>query len=260
MSGVVDKHGFVKEGNLLTVFIPATKRAFVFRVEARNNKGYEYLPYGPLPLTQGTQLPTYDGTTVAVPEDGVLPARAYTPTGITFRLEDPSVYDTTDMWYLSKDNRDRLFHVKLGLSPAFLRVDVQLPIGVSPTRFQKNRVVLGVDRDFGFSREGIEVIHIPELRIGYRFGNDTNLDVYTYASFMYAEYEVSIPKSPETIFDVLTNRIPSYWVTMPVQIYDPSFRAALIGNYGIEGFPLFPSWLENEAISTYESLLSEVKL
>jgi len=40
---LLDKYGLVREGGLLTMYLPATSRAFVFRVKARANKGGEVL-------------------------------------------------------------------------------------------------------------------------------------------------------------------------------------------------------------------------
>jgi len=255
---ITDRLGLVVDNGLLVALIPATRRALVFRVIGRANKGYEVFDYGPLPLTSGTTLSSYDGGTVTVPADGVLPARAYTTRGISFPLE--GAYDRNDMWYVPEEHRDRLFHVHMKVVPAWIKCDVEVPPGASQGRFQKGRIVTGIDKDTGFRRGGLEMIHIPKVRYGYRFGNDTNVPVYTMVKFIYAEYMVEIPKDAEYIFNVITKKIPAYWITLPFNVYDDTIRRALNDTYGFEGFPIYGVHEKSKAIPEYEDLLREVKV
>ena len=255
---VVDELGLVRENEHLVVFMPGYGAALVFRVVARANKGYERLPYGPLPLKKDETLPTYDGGTATVPADGVMPARAYTNRGKTFPMKE--VYDETDMWFVPKDYRERLFHVIQRVTPGFLRCDVQVPINVNQARFQRDRLVVGIDADWGFKRGTTEVVHIPELHYGYRWGNDTNMDVYTSVTFTYAEYIVETPKDPDVIFDVLVRRLPAHWVTLPVTAPSPAIDRALEETYGYKGFKLYPVNRRGEAIAEYRRILEGVKV
>ncbi|MHC1623359.1 MAG: hypothetical protein ACXQTR_02060 [Candidatus Methanospirareceae archaeon] len=258
MPSVVDDLGLVLENQFMTGYIPATNRAMVFRVVSRVNKNYEVFNYGPLPLSAGDVLSSYDGGVAPVPADGVMPARAYTTGGIKFPLTD--AWDETDMWYLPKDYRDRIFHVKLKTTPDFLRTDVQIPINVTQARFQRERKIIGVEVDFGFKRGEIEVIHFPEIHYGYRFGNDTNVAFYTHAEFVYGEYTVEIPKDAELIFNVLTKKVPSYWLTLPIMNYDAKIGEAFLDVYGFEGFPVYGLHEREKAIEEYTELLREVMI
>ncbi|MEM4429652.1 MAG: hypothetical protein QXM08_00630 [Thermofilaceae archaeon] len=257
MDRVVDSLGLVLENQLLVVYVPARNAALVFRVKSRVNRGFEVFNYGPLPLAAGEVLPTYDGGSVPVPADGVMPGRSYTPTGRSFPLK--GAFDESDMWYVPEDERERLFHVIQRVTPEFLRVDVQIPRGVTQGRFQGDRVVTGVDRDFGFSRGRIEVVHLPRLRYGYRWGNDTNMSVRTFVRFTYGEYIVETPRDPQLIFDVLTRRVQGHWVTLPVSIWDPAVETALVMTYGFTGFPLYGVHERDKAIREYNELLKLVK-
>jgi len=254
---IVDSYGLVLEGEYLTVFIPATSRAFVFRVKSRVNRGYEVIDYGPLPLPAGASLPTFDGGSVTVPSDGVIPARAYTE-GLSFPLD--GAFDRNDMWYTPEDYRDRLFHVIQYVTPAFLRVDAQIPTAVTQGRFQRDKVVTGVDKLFGFARGFYEIVHLPKVHYGYRYGNETNVDLYTFVKFVYAEYVVETPRNSSLIFDVLTRRLPSKWVTLPVNIMDTTVERAMIDAYGITGFPLRRLDERDRALREYDALLGEVKV
>jgi len=258
MDKVLNELGLVKESEFLTLFLPPTNKAFVFRVKSRVNIGKETINYGPLPLKSGSSLPTYEGTSTSVPADGVIPARAYTSSGLSFPLL--GAYDETDMWYVPEDYRDRLFHVIQYCTPSFLRMDVQIPVNVSQGRFQKDKVMTGVDKDFGFSRGTIEAVHIPKLRYGYRYGNDTNINLYTFVKFVYAEYIVETPKNSSLIFDVLTKRVPSHWVSLPVVVMDTAITRALTETYGIEGFEVYRADQKDQAVREYEILLREVKV
>ena len=251
---------FAREGDYLTVYIPPTNSALVFWVKSVANKGYSSIDYGPLPIAAGTALPTLDGGSATVPEDGVLPARAYTATGTQFPSPVPNVHTSSDMWYLPEDARDRLFHVLQRVTPAWLRVDVQVPTGVTQARFQAGRATLGVDRDFGFSRGCVEVVHIPKLSYGYRYANETNLDVRTFVRFEYAEYVVEVPRNPRLVFEILTRRVPSLWVSLPVSVMDPAVERALDDVYGFRGFRVYREDETQKAIKEYEEALKRVKL
>jgi hypothetical protein len=256
---VTDELGLCPENSFLTAFIPATSKALVFRVKSRVNRRYEVLSYGPLPLTSGTTLPTYEGGSVSVPADGVIPARAYTKDGLAFSTA-LDVLEKSDMWFLSKDDRERLFHVIQYVTPLFLRMDVQVPMGVTQGRFQKDRVSTGVDKDFGFSRGVYEIVHLPALRYGYRYGNDTNVNLYTSVKFVYGEYIVEIPRNASLVFDILTRRVPSHWLTLPINYTDPSVERALTDTYGITGFPVYRVDQRDAALREYDALLREVKI
>jgi hypothetical protein len=208
-------------------------------------------------LTSGTTLPTFEGGSVSVPVDGVIPARAYT-TGLMFPMS--GAFDSSDMWYTPEDYRDRLFHVIQHVTPAFLRVDVQIPTAVTQGRFQKDKIVTGVDKDFGFARGSYEVVHLPKVHYGYRYGNDTNVPLYTFVKFIYAEYVIETPKNSSLIFDILTRRIPSHWVTLPINIMDTTVERALTEVYGITGFPLYRADERDKALRDYDALLKEVKI
>jgi len=219
------------------------------------NKGYEVINYGALPLSSGDSLPTLDGASTTVPADGVLPARAYTE-DVSFSLS--GAYDETDMWYVTDEYRERLFHVKQFVKPSWLRIDVRIPKSVTQGRFQRDKVVTGVDKDFGFRRGVFEVVHLPKIHYGYRYCNETNLNVYTFVKFIYAEYIVEIPRNSDLIFRVLSKQYPSYWLTLPIVVYDPIVAEGLKDTYGIEGFTVYRSDQRSEAIREYEKLLEEV--
>jgi len=259
MTAATDALGLVQEGQYLTIYIPPQNRALVFRVLSRINAGAEKIPYGRLPLTLGETLPTYDGGTVSVPADGVLPGRAYTPVGRSFPLAE-AVYDTTDMWYTPKEDRDHLFHVIHQLTPSWLRTDVQIPRAVTQGRFQKERVMAGIDRNIGYRRGRLEIVHIPEVYYGFRWGNDSNLSVYTGVCFTYAEYVIEVPKDATEVFNILVRKIPSHWVSLPVSVYDRTIERALISAYGFEGFPLYPAYKKDVAIEEYSRLLEVSKV
>jgi len=257
MDKVVDQLGLVLEGEHLTLFIPATSRALVFRVRSRANRGFERFHYGPLPLPAGVPLPSYVVGVVVVPAAGVLPGMSYVPSGgLSFPMA--GAFDESDMWYVPSEWRERLFHVVCEVTPRWLRAELEVPRGVSQRRLQRDKVMLGVEKTFGYSRGRVEAVHLPGLHYGYRFGNDSNLNVYTGVDFTYAEYVVEVPRDADLVFNVLSRRHPSLWVTLPVYTYDASIRRALAESYGFEGFPLYPVTKRAEAVAEYERLLREV--
>ncbi|MEM2946300.1 MAG: hypothetical protein QXI87_08145 [Thermoproteota archaeon] len=258
MDKVTDSYGLVQENSFLTCFMLVQSRALVFRVKSRVNRDSPIFNYGLLPLTSGESLPTYEGGSVSVPADGVMPARAYLSTGKSFPLA--GAYDETDMWYTTEDYRDRLFHVIQKLTPTFLRVDVQIPKGVTQGRFQKDKVVTGINTDFGFSRGIYETVHLPRIHYGYRWANDTNIQLLTNVQFIYGEYIIETPKDADLIFNILTRKVPSNWVSLPINVWDPTIEAALLTTYGFTGFPLYGIHQREEALRVYRELLGKVKV
>jgi len=257
---VVDSLGLVVENSFLVTYFPAVNKALVFRVKSRANRGFEVVNYGPLPLTAGSTVAVYGGGSKSVPADGVLPAMSYVSEGLSFPSPYTGVVEDTDMWYLTQDYRERLFHVIQYVTPSWIRIDCQIPKGVVQPRFQRDKVMLGVDRDWGFSRGRYEVVHFPEIHYGYRYGNDTNIDVYTTVRFVYGEYVVETPRDPELIFSILAKKTPAYWLTMPIYFWDPSIRDGLLKTYGIEGFTVYGVHEKEKAIIEYETLLTKVKV
>jgi len=247
-----------QEGEYLTVFLPPTSKCLVFRVKALANKEYPTFHYGSLPLSSDDTLSSYDGGSVSVPADGVIPARGYTGDGKSFPLSD--VYDDSDMWFVPSDYNQRLFHVFQEVTPGFLRTDIQIPKEVNQARFQRTQKIIGLQTNFGFARGTLEVIHFPAIHYGYRWGNDLNVDLYTEVKFTYGEYIVEIPKDAELIFNVITKKVPSYWHSLPITNYDTSISDGLNDSYGFDGFPFHAMTEKEKAVSEYGELLEKAKI
>jgi hypothetical protein len=257
MDRVTDELGLCIENAYLTVFFPAKESALVFRVKARVNRGSEIINYGHLPIASGETLSSLDGGTgPSAPADGVIPARAYTGDK-TFPMAN--AYDTSDMWYLPEDYRERIFHVIQIVTPAFLRTDIRIPTGVPQGRFQRDKIITGVDKTFGFGRGRTETVHLHKVHYGYRYANDTNVPFYTFVKFIYGEYLIEIPQDPELIFYILTKKVPSHWVSLPITFWDDSIKRALSDTFGIEGFRLYGVNQREVAISDYSSVIGRVK-
>jgi len=272
---VLDEYGLVNENEYITAFVPATKKAFIFRVLARVNAGKEVIDYGPIPstVTAATALtvpPTTGGGAVGAAEpqanttwagDGTIGAESYNTT--TFSWPPPAdlsgTFDTSDMWYLKKQYRTTLFHTIMEVTPSWLMVECEVPKGVMQGRFQNDQgVQTGMGHTFGWSRGKVEMLHFPELHMGYRFGNDTNFDVYSAIKFTYAENRIAIPTDPDLIFDIITQQRQSHWITLPINTYDGSIVNAFNGNYGFEGFPIYDQSERSVAKDAYAKLANTI--
>jgi hypothetical protein len=78
--------------------------------------------------------------------------------------------------------------------------------------------------------------------------------------FVYGEYVVEIPKSAGLIFEILTKRVPSHWITLPVNIMDPTIEIALNTVYGTTGFPLYRADERDRALREYDAILRGVRI
>jgi len=255
---VTDSYNLVLEGNLLLVHMPALEKVLVFRILDRENKGNEVINYGPLPISSGDTLNYLETGTTTAPADGVIVGLTYTPEAYLLSSLVSPVVDSNDMFYLSEDQRDILFHLHLYITPDILRVLTEYPKGKPQQYFQKGKVTLYIHSDFGWRRGYQETIRIPKVYVGYRFCNDTNLDFYTFLKIVYAEYRVEIPKDPELIWNAIMGKVPAYRHVLPYVSREPTLPTALRDVYGIEGFPII--WEKEKALEEYRRLLEEVKL
>ncbi len=258
-----DSVGLSNPNSYIVITIPPTQQALVFRVKMKANDGYKVFDYGQLGslTTDSTNLYTTIGGTPAgaasaPPANGTIAGTNYTQ---NFQFALNNAYDNTDMWYYPEDYRDRLFEVITLVTPAYLRVAVNIPTNVTQQGFQKNRVAGGIGQDFGYKRGRFQVVHLPRLHYGYQFGNDINLIPFVRLKFLYGEYIVEIPKNAQTIFQILNKdpRFPARWTSLPVVSYDPLIKDSLIRSYGFEGFPIFPIDQQAAAIQSYSTLLQE---
>lgn len=255
----------VHQGSYLTVYFPPNNTALVFLVKGIANSNFRKFLYGALPLTQGQQISSYSGGTATVSGNGQFPANAFTPEGLFFpppvvNGQPINTYDSTDMWYIPPENNDRLFLIDLNVIPSWLRIDLQIPSQVTQSAFQVDRVAGGVSSIFGFSRGSYTTVQFPYIHYGWRFGNDTSMTVYTSVLFRYAELIVDIPRDPALIFNILTRRIPSYEITLPLITIPERLTNALKEDYGItQGFVVPRSDQSQTAVPAIQQILGKLK-
>jgi hypothetical protein len=262
----MDRPILAEEGQYVVAYIIGSGKALVFRVKSRSNIGDEFFHYGPIPYTSGQALSTYDGSSTTAPAAGVIPSRGYNSSGQQFTPPSSiaqQIFDSTDLWYTDESYRERLFHVIQKVTPAFLRIDVEIPTGVIQTRFQRDKVVTGIQTTqppLGFTRGVLDIIQIPRLHYGYRWGNDTNINLMTSVDFTYAEYVVEIPHDPNLIFLILTKRIPSVWISLPIMSVTGDVENALKLDYGFDGFPVYRTDQQKQAIDAYNAIMPKLLL
>lgn len=256
---VIDKYGLVKDNELLVVYLPQSNKAMVYRVISRQNKSFERIDYGTLPTEVGDVMSTFGGGTTTVGLAGDLPAGSYT-TGKQFGQS--GCWDESDMWFVPYSWNDRVYHVKTQITPGFTRVGLQIPQGVNQSRFQKERVVGGVDSTlgFGYNRGELETVHLPEIHYGYTFANDTNVTMRTGVRFIYGEYIVKIPNSASLICDVLSRGYPAHWVGLPISTADASITQGLKKTWGFDGFTVYPNQYREQAVAEYGAILGSPDL
>ena len=208
---VLDELGLVKENNYLVIHFIAENKILPLRVVRRNNRGFERFEYGPIPVT-------FEGYS-----QGVIPARQYTPE-FTFSYNRLLPEDAPDMWYFTDKNK--VYHVYVTIEPAYLlRVMRRIPQGTSPYSFRTISASASqiLELEFGFTRgKRIEQVFLPNLKIGWVVGNPTNIDLKTYVTFIYGDYDVEFVRDAETIWNLMIKKKPAHWFTMGGTVTVPS--------------------------------------
>jgi len=248
---VVDKQGFVREGESIILYLPAWEGIIPFRVIARMNKDAETLNYGPFPYTHAG-YPT-----------GVVPGGVTTaPTKFKDITGAYPPERAVDMFFYKEPSM--LIHAFVDIRPHLFRIYQWIPTGAKQIRLF--RIVtweptLAVPTNiFAYSVGVKEQFFLPNFHIDWQLLNGTNMDLRTYTVFKYAEYEVEILKDPATIFNMIQRKVPAYWYTFPVmQKFDEGERM-LKEVYKITPIPLYKSHELDRAVREIPTLLREARI
>ena len=274
--GVTDEYGLTYPNQFLDLFFPATGQSIVLYVRNRQNPVASLFNWGPLPTTTSTAFTVYNGEgggfggsafpTVA----GTIPAAGWfkgmqfgippAPNGSTWapnvNVQGTFPSGNNDVWYTLSANR--LFEVLQYVTPAWLRVSMDIPTGQNQQILQQT-VAGGVDQDFGWKRGTWYGVHIPGIHYGYEYGNDTNVQVMSRIFFRYAEQFVAVVTEPRIVFEVINNAIPNHKVYMPVVSNQDAVAAPLMAAYGYTGVPVYPRSMREQALPQYKNILDQAK-
>lgn len=196
MREAVDKLGLVNPGYPLFVYLPAWDAYAPLLVRARLNLGYETYNYGPLP----------DCGNIS---SGVISAGGIA-TNCTFSNSELQGEQATDMFYYT--DPDRAIHAHIYISPLALRILNEIPLG-NKVYSLYGLLTQDLTRDFGWYRGYKEMIFMPKFHVGWDFYNPTNMNLKTYAKFIYGEYLVEPLLDSEAITRVLTGKAPAHIIT-----------------------------------------------
>jgi len=205
---VLDSKGFVKEGEHITIVLPAYDAVLPLRIRWIANKETEWFNYGVV-------ANTFSG----YPE-GVMRGRNTT---LGFKLKDRTgrlvAEMATNMFYHKKP--EKLIHTYIDIRPHMFRIFREIPTGIRQIRYLDTVTFsTGVDETtaiFGYAVGIVEHIFLPNFHVDWFVYNGTNMDLRTNVMMKYAEYEVELVKEPTLIFDILMRKYPAYWWTLPIQ-------------------------------------------
>jgi len=252
---VLDKHGFVKEGEHVIMLFPPYDSFIPFRVKSIANKEAEYLNYGPVPYTF-TGYP-----------EGVIPGRnvteGFTFKDITKRLP-PEL--APDMFY--HDKAYKLIHAYINITPHLFRIFREIPVGVKQIVYME---LVGFDVAidslvalFGYKVGIVEQFFLPDFHINWFIHNATNMDLRTNVMIKYAEYNVEIPRDANLIFNLLMRKIPAYWYTLPITSPRIEFERMFEVRYGfpreVRGFPFYKAYEREKALREIPPILEKLKI
>jgi len=200
---IVDKKGFMLEGTNLLLYFPGFNGILCYHVISRKNKHFEELAYGPLPYTAEGH------------EAGVVPADSSTGE-YKFPWIDTrrTGHEYTNMFYFEKP--DRLLHVFMTIKPFQLRNYIHYPETATLLAYLDSVTnTPETGDDFGFFREGYEIVYIPYLECSFETYNKTNIDLRTFVSFRFAEYEVELVREREEMKKMWLEQAPVKKITLP---------------------------------------------
>lgn len=216
----MDEKGFVRENEFLVISFPMWRGILAYRILARINKGFEKINYGVLPLD-----PTDSGV-----NDGQILANT-TSGRFAFSWAILPAEQRNDMFYF--DNKDKIKHVRIKVSPYILRNFFFLAVGVQQATYQGIAVADDtIPSDFGYWRGTFEIPILPYMHMQMSSYNHTNMNLIGDIQFEYGEYTVELIKDPGLLFDLMNRRIWAHWMTYPGETViptDPFTRA-----YGID--------------------------
>jgi len=178
----------VNEGYYLVLILPAKKALLGFRIAERLRKNFERVEYGPLPIE-------YTGE-----ESGVIPANTVTDyykfpskvTGSMDRARWEWVPDVDDIFYFIEPY-DMLLDIFINIEPNLLRHFFFFPSNQTQTRYiASTTITANPDQhpDFGYFREGINMIGFPTVDFNFRTVNHTNIKLRTYCWFDVEAYKI----------------------------------------------------------------------
>lgn len=231
MLEAVDRFGLVKAGYPLFIYLPAYDSYVPLLVKYRYNQGYEIYNYGPLPDC---------GTAIS---NGVITAGGIA-TNCTFGNPELQGEQATDMFYYT--DPDKAVHVHFYISPLALRILNEIPLG-NKVYSLYGLLTQDLTRDFGWYRGYKEMIFMPKMHVGWDFYNPTNMNLKTYAKFIYAEYLVEPLLDTEALTRVLVGRAPAHIITFggmnktrEIEIAIRTWNAVLV--------PRPPTWAREDEI------------
>ena len=230
MGESVDRHGLVRPGYPLLLYLPAYEAYVPLLVKSRRNLGYETYEYGPLP----------DCGAIS---GGVIAAGGLA-TGCTFSNPELQGEQARDMFYYT--DSDTAMHVHFYIRPLMLRILNEVPLG-SRTYSLYGIVTQDPARDFGWYRHYREMLFPPKMHVGWTFYNPTNLNLYTNARFIYGEYEVEPLLDVEAVTRVLARRAPAHFVSFPSNTKSRELEIG-VRTWGAVMVPRPPSWYREDEI------------
>ena len=206
-------HGvqILEPGDWLVMYLPCKETVIPLRVTKQINKDQEVLNYGLAPIVATISATSLDTSgSVSPPIDGVLPKRSYVRLLIPpLAWFENVVPDKSDMFLISKENKNEIYHIYAFTTPGFIKITVEIPPGYYGVYFMKYTwsYDANVDKTLKFNVGMLETVSIPNQHIAWIFINWTNLDLYLYLKFVIGHYQIGIPDNPELIYNVLIGKV-----------------------------------------------------
>jgi len=222
----------VSPGKYIAAIIPALQKFLMFQVKSVSRAGDGEIRYGPIPgastLASGTIYPD--------------PLNQWTleSSGVV-GLEDLGGNKSDYIFYISKDRPDKLYKYTMHVYPEILKHVIFYPENQVQSMFQ-NTSFNPIDDIGTFSGE-IEVLQVPNCKVGFQTFNPTNMTLYTMITLNYVEYTVDVVKDESKASQAIFNGsvVPE---VLPIYVNSDYFQRDVL-NRVYDGAVFDTSMLEN---------------
>ncbi|MEM1971393.1 MAG: hypothetical protein QXM92_02905 [Candidatus Anstonellales archaeon] len=194
----------IQQGDYILVLLPYTPYAYLpFQVVRVESQGRIHQP-SVFTFPAGTNFTSLISGFVTSTSPSTMPEFSKSQ-AFTVKMPMLNLFNKDNIFEAPIDRgyNDGLIFYCLYLTPPWLRIQAEAPIGTIQNYYQFGRVAMPADGQFGYRRGMIEVVQPPPLTIPFVLVNDTNMVVRVSMNISYAEMRVKPIQDPYVVYELV---------------------------------------------------------